>query len=256
MKTRAKLGAAVAAAALTAGIATQAQAIPVALELALLVDVSASVNAAEYAIQKTGYINAFNNALIQSNIANLAGGIAVTYIEWASGNQQASLVDWMHISDATSSGAFASAIAGTDRAFTGSTTPSAAISYATPLFGTNGFEGDRWVIDVSGDGAGGTNATRRARDAFLAAGADTGVSASINGLCIGGDSLCNWYRTNIEGGPDGFVVQASGFDDFGDAVQLKLEREIGGGEIPAPATMALLGIGMLVVGALRRRKAH
>ena len=37
---------------------------------------------------KSGYVNAFGDVIIQSNIASLTGGIAVTTIEWSGANQQ------------------------------------------------------------------------------------------------------------------------------------------------------------------------
>ncbi len=80
-----KIVAATALATAMIGFGGTAQAVPVALELALLVDVSGSVNTTEYGLQKTGYVNAFKDAIIQSNIESLTGGIAVTYIEWSLG---------------------------------------------------------------------------------------------------------------------------------------------------------------------------
>ncbi len=239
-------------AAVTAAFAAPVHATPVALELALLIDVSSSVSNAEYNLQKTGYINAFNNALIQSNIGALTGGIAVTYIEWSSGGQQSQLVGWTQITDAASSSAFATAIQGTSRAFNGSTGPGSAINFAAPLFASNAFEGGRWVIDVSGDGMENSGAdTSDARDAFLAG---APVPAAVNGLCIGGTDLCSWYSSNVVGGTNAFVVQASTFEDFGNAVVSKIGREISNG-VPVPATAALLGIGMMAAGLTRRRKS-
>lgn len=241
-----------AAAMLAGGLSMSAQAAPVALELALLVDVSGSVSTSEYNLQKDGYINAFRSATIQSTIASL-GGIAVTYVEWSSASQQAQLVGWTLITDAASANAFADAIDASNRAFSGTTYPGSAISYITPQFANNGYEGARWVIDVSGDGTG-ESTTAAARDTFLAS-APTGVTTAVNGLAIGGStSLFNWYDANIKGGDNAFVIQAEDFEAFGSAVQNKLYREItGGGEIPAPATVALLGLGLLVAGAARRK---
>jgi len=254
MKTKTWFAAAFGAA--TIAMAGPAAAVPVALELALLVDVSGSVDNSEYNLQKTGYVNAFKDAIIQSNIASLTGGIAVTYIEWSGQNQQSILVNWTHVTDANSATTFADAIAATSRAYSGLTAPGSAINYAAPSFSQNGYEGARWVIDVSGDGAQNDGAnTVNARDSFLGS-APTGVSAAVNGLAILGESgLLSWYQNNIMGGTNAFVIAANGFADFENAVKTKIGREIheGGGNVPEPATLALVGLGLLGAGAARRK---
>lgn len=223
-----------------------AQAVPVALELALLVDVSGSVDDTEYNLQKTGYVNAFKDPAIQAAIANLNGGLAVTYIEWSSSNEQAQLVGWTQITSAASSSAFADAIDSASRAFFGSTAPGSAINFATPLFSGNGFEGERWVIDVSGDGSQNAgSSTSAARDAFLATpSVGEGLTKTINGLPILGSEggLEAFYTNNIQGGTNSFIITANNFVDFENAIRTKIAIEIQNSTVPEPELILLLAV--------------
>ena len=254
MKLKSLVGTVASAAALLVG--GQASAIPVALELALLVDTSGSVTAAEYALQRDGYMNAFLNATVQANIATLTGGIAVLYMEWSGTGQQIVKQNWIHISNAAQATAFANTIGTFTQAFSGSTAPGSALNFATPLFGTetggagNGFESARQVIDVSGDGAENVGAnTLAARNAALAAGVDT-----IIGLAILGEAgLATFYQNNIVGGTNAFLEIAANFSDFQDAVTRKIGREII--NVPEPGSLALVGLALAAVGVATRRKA-
>ena len=51
---------------------------------------------------------------------------------------------------------------------------------------------------------------------------------TINGLAIIGpdDGLPDYYRDNIIGGPNAFVIPAKSFKDYPDAIRKKLLREI------------------------------
>ncbi len=204
----------------------------VSTELVLSVDVSGSINATEFNLQRQGYANAFRDAGIIDTIRNLKGGIAVTLQYWAS--QTAASIGWFHVTDAASSFAFADAIEAASRPTSASigsaTNVAAGIRSATALLLTNDFQGDRLVIDVSGDGIQNTGCSSGNCIGTLQAARDEAIAAgiTINGLPILNDvaNLDQYFAENVIGGSKAFLQAAADFSDFEQAVKAKIQREI------------------------------
>lgn len=237
-------------------------------ELQLLMDVSGSVSASEFNLQLQGYVDAFYSQEVQSAILDTSGGklgaIAVQMVMWSSGSQQRAMTDWFHLYDMTSINNFAATLDALVRPFGGWTAPGSAMAFGAQQFDTNNFTAARQVMDVSGDGIQNNGLdTATVRDQLLASGIDT-----INGITIGQDYadgvLQEWYVENVAGGEDAFVINATTFADFGNALQLKLAAEIEGGIIPEGALAApieeiplaaqlLLGMPLLLAWRYQRR---
>lgn len=262
---------------------TSASAISVSLELALLVDVSSSISPLEYGVQKDGYAAAFRNPELINAISKTPNGIAVTFVEWAGRRENDAdippqqSIGWMHIFDGASSNAFADALDGLGGKPSGLgpfTNVGGALSFAVGLF-ANAYEGARNVIDISGDGPdnynpsddppypktdfGATGAlVRDVADSALGLGID-----AINGLpiitpAVDFVDLEDWYATYVIGGTnaDGtpaFNIVADGYEDIEPSILEKLKREIPPPSVPdTGATVALLGLGLLILGSVRR----
>ncbi|MFM4738805.1 DUF1194 domain-containing protein [Aeromonas veronii] len=237
-------------------------------ELQLLMDVSGSVSSSEFNLQLQGYVDAFYSQEVQSAILDTSGGklgsIAVQMIMWSGSTQQSVMTDWFHLYDMTSINNFAATLDALVRPYAGMTAPGSAMAFGGLQFDTNDFTAARQVMDVSGDGI--QNAgldTATVRDQLLASGIDT-----INGITIGQDYadgvLQEWYVENVAGGQDAFVINATTFADFGNALELKLAAEIEGGIIPEGALAApieeiplaaqlLLGMPLLLAWRYQRR---
>ena len=188
-------------------------------------DTSVSVDANEFDLQMQGLARAFRDPGVLAAIRHSGeNGIAVTLVQWGYGLQQRVAVDWAQIHDAASADAFAGAIEASPRHFIGNGTGiSRAMWFASELFGDNGFSGRRRVIDISGDGRNNSGTSpARIRRMVVAEG------ITVNGLAIldGDISLGHYYRENVIGGANSFVMTANTFADYADAIRRKLLREI------------------------------
>jgi Protein of unknown function (DUF1194) len=196
---------------------------PVDLALVLAVDSSGSVNPYEFDLQMRGLAEAFRSPGVLNAIRSAApNGIAVNLMQWSSTDEQGQAFGWLVVRDAQSAERVADLIDRTPRLVKdGATAISAALEYATRLH--LGVEAKRHVIDVSGDG-------RDNQSGEVLEGRVKAVAAGItvNGLAIlNEDPLLEfYYLSEIIGGEGAFVLGADDYDDFAQAIEIKLIKEI------------------------------
>jgi len=234
MRSRALLGA--------LGLALASAALPAApagaacrQALALGLDVSGSVDAAEYRLQLDGLAAALLDPEVQAAFLDVPGTpVRLMIFEWSGEGHQRPLVGWTEI---TGAGRL-SGIAGRLRATraTPVQNPSTAIG-AAMLYGARALRDQDgcWqrTLDISGDGP--ANVGRHPRD--VPAASMAGIT--VNGLVIGPDgranttkdltnvkSLLGYYRSFVLRGPDSFAEAALDYADFERAMRRKLIREL------------------------------
>ncbi|MGI9409448.1 MAG: DUF1194 domain-containing protein [Hyphomicrobiaceae bacterium] len=195
------------------------------LVLVLALDVSGSIDNREFALQQRGLAKAFRNVRIVEAIQRGAlKRIAVAVVQWAGREKQAVAVPWAIIENDQTAHAFAERLAAMPRIFDNSETHIAGvIDFAARYALSAPVAAPRRAIDISGDGMDNVlYSTHRARDRALAAG------LTINGLTILNETpeLDSYYRFNVIGGPNAFVIKAKEYEDFADAILRKLLREI------------------------------
>jgi Protein of unknown function (DUF1194) len=206
------------------------------LLLVLSSDVSRSIDAPKFKLQRDGYAAAIvNPRVLQAIRSGALGKIAISFVEWSGVGAQKIVIDWTIVSDEATAHDFSAQVIEAPRAFADRTSISGGIDFAMAQLARAPFQSNRHTIDVSGDG---TNNSGRdvtdARDEALAKG------VTINGLVILSErpmswnadhtnppgGLDNYYRNNVIGGPGSFVMVAADFNSFGQAIINKLIAEI------------------------------
>lgn len=192
--------------------------------LVLAIDGSGSISKERLMLQIGGYMDALRHpAFIDAVRSGNHGRIALTFVEWTDARRQDQVVGWRLIETSADANTFAQSIQDAMLPLPGWTSISAAIDFSAKLFAHPGFVASRQVIDISGDGANNDGRpVTDARDAAVASG------ITINGLPIieVEPNLEAYYRDNVIGGPDAFIVVARNSASFGEAVLRKLLVEV------------------------------
>lgn len=230
------LGAALALPLMFAG-ATSAQ----ANIIGLTIDGSGSISAADFTLQKNGYIAALTALL------NTDGSNAIGVWQFSSGVQTEFSLQL--IDSAAKKTALLNAIGAMVQL---DSTTAIGDSINTAAAAINAFTGNtclttnagKCLIDVSTDGGNntGSNPTTAANAAFA-----TGIRT--NCLGVGGSADCSF--NNAAGVGIDFI--ANNFAAFQAAITAKLSAELT--PTPEPITLTLFGAGLVGAAALRRRKS-
>lgn len=214
------------------------------LILVLAADVSRSIDAAKFQLQREGYAAAISDPRVLETIQSGNNGrIGLTFVEWSGAESQQVVIDWTMVGDAAAAKDFGDRLIEAPRAFADRTSISGAIEFAQNRLAQAPYQSVRRTIDISGDGT--NNAGREVselRDEAVAKG------ITINGLVILSESpmawnpshtnppggLDNYYRNNVVGGPGAFVMAAQNFNSFGQAMIGKLIAEVAQARDPKP----------------------
>ena len=194
------------------------------LALLLALDVSSSVDADEYALQRDGLAAALRAPEITGALlAPDLPPVALAIYEWSGRRQSAVVVGWTLLLSAQDIESVAARLQSTPRSQSRFPT---AMGYALGFGATLMQDApacDRQVIDVSGDGI--TNDGFRPQLAYKHFPFDT---ITVNGLAVlGADAqVLTYYQDEVRHGPGAFVETSPGYAGFKDAMTRKLFREI------------------------------
>lgn len=193
------------------------------LALALGIDVSRSVDARDFAIQRNGLLAALADPVIVDAFLRPDDHVAFAVYEWSGQAYQEMIVDWTLVESAADLSGILDRIEGHARGADHLPTGlGAALDFGRELIERAPVCAAR-TLDISGDGR--SNDGRGPEEVY--AREDFG-DLLVNGLPIGGHEadIAFYYRARVIRGPGAFIEIARDEDDFPRAIRRKLEREL------------------------------
>lgn len=188
--------------------------------LILTIDVSNSVDPAEYRLQSHGLADALEDSDVIE--AMVQGAVAIMVVQWSGETRQEVSIPWTRVNTALDVARLSQEARLMPRAFVLSdTAPAEAIYFSLDQF-KDVADCRNKVIDVSGDGTPNSGRdTRGARQAAERAG------VTINGIAIEsmGLAITGFYRTAVIT-RNGFVITARTHREYPDAIRRKIIREL------------------------------
>ncbi len=188
--------------------------------LILTIDVSNSVDPAEYRLQVDGLAAALRDSEIVDAMVSQEATLAV--VQWSGQDRQELTIPWSRIRTRIDAARLADRSQLMQRAFVLSdTAPAEAIRFALPLFAQVP-DCENKVIDVSGDGT--PNSGTDVRNARNLA---EQMGVTINGIAIEsmGLAISNFYKGALIT-RNGFVITARTHREYPDAIRRKILREL------------------------------
>lgn len=206
--------------------------------LMLGLDVSGSVDGAEYQLQLEGLARALETREVQAvALAMPQAPIRLAVYEWGGAAQQRMLVDWVTLQSGDDLAQVAATLRGVESRYDD---PDTAIGSAV-LWGAARLKAqDCWqkTLDVSGDGPSNTGPQPGSLTGALVAG------ITVNGLVVGPHARANtskdlsqvtslqvYYERHVIRGPGAFVEIAQDYEDFAQAMRRKLQQEMAAPQI-------------------------
>lgn len=201
------------------------------LKLLLSWDVSASMSAEEFEIQRSGTAQAFRDPNVMNAISLMRGGVAVALMQWAGPGEQVVSVKWTFLHTGNDALAFSRKIEDVQLAFATRT----GTAIGNGLRKANAYLADgpshcmRSVVDISGDGKSNAGIDTTSEAEALAQ-----TSVTINGLVLPGrmhhkmqdEDTYMYYVRHVARGPSSFVMDVYSYADFPRAMKRKLLREL------------------------------
>ncbi|WP_309666492.1 DUF1194 domain-containing protein [Tabrizicola sp.] len=195
------------------------------LALALAVDVSRSIDAADYVIQTEGLAAALEDPEVVAAILSPAGDVALSVYYWSGESHQELVVPWTVIHSLPELAAVVAQVRERERPQVNLATALGwSLIYAGDLL-AEAPTCDRRVLDVAGDGR--NNEGISVRTAYKRV--DFGDTV-VNGLAIGEHEMAvaDYYRDEVIRGIGAFVELAPRMTDYPRAIRRKLLRELNG----------------------------